>query len=141
MTAIVGIDVAKDKCDVCLLVEGKAAQTGVFDNEVIQPFGRKEDSATWLKTRLKVTTMSTITTSVTEEQFETYIRPCLSTARRGYPCKIALYKVFNYILYRLHTGCQWHQLPTLPAAENAEKKKSVGRRSTIIGTSGVPTGV
>lgn len=26
-------------------------------------------------------------------------------------CSIPLYKVFNYILYRLHTGCQWEKLP------------------------------
>jgi len=51
--------------------------------------------------------MSTIPTRVTEEQFEQYIRPYLSTAKRGYECKIALYKGFNYLLYRLHTGCPW----------------------------------
>jgi transposase len=55
--------------------------------------------------------MRTIPTSVTKEQFSRYILPFLSTAKRGFVCKIALYKVFNYILYRLHTGCQWAQLP------------------------------
>jgi transposase len=67
--------------------------------------------------------MSAIPTSVTEEQFEQHIRPYLSTAQRGYECKIALYKVFNYILYRLHTGCQWAQLPIANAQHPPEKKK------------------
>jgi len=62
--------------------------------------------------------MSTIPTSVTEKQFEDYIRPHLRVAQRGYVCKIALYKVFNYILYRLHTGCQWEQLPVKREAES-----------------------
>lgn len=57
------------------------------------------------------TQMSTIPTSVTKEQFECEILPALQVARRGYVCRIELYKVFNYILYRLHTGCQWAELP------------------------------
>jgi transposase len=67
--------------------------------------------------------MSTIPISVTEEQFDQHIRPWLSTARRGYICKIALVKVFNYILYRLHTGCQWSELPIAPSVKDAEKKR------------------
>jgi transposase len=55
--------------------------------------------------------MSTIPTSVTQDQFEHYIRPALSTAKRGFESKIPLFKVFNYVLYHLHTGCQWYQLP------------------------------
>ena len=66
--------------------------------------------------------MSTIPTSVTEEQFDEYIRPYLKVARRGYECSIPLHKVFNYILYRLHTGCQWDQLPIAPDPVNPEKK-------------------
>src|SRR5436190_7792515 len=57
------------------------------------------------------TKMSTIPTSVTEEQFEQKIRPHLSVAQRGYVSCIPLYKIFNYILYWLHTGCQWSTLP------------------------------
>lgn len=66
--------------------------------------------------------MSTIPTSVTEEQFDEYIRPYLKVAQRGYECSIPLYKVFNYILYRLHTGCQWDRLPIDPHPVNPEKK-------------------
>lgn len=81
--------------------------------------------------------MSTIPTSVTEEQFEKHIRPFVKTAKRGYTCKIPLYKIFNYILYHLHTGCQWHQLPIMPDADHPEKKKLAGRQSIIIGASGM----
>jgi transposase len=80
--------------------------------------------------------MSTIATSLTEEQFNEHILPYLSTAKRGYVCKIPLYKVFNYILYRLHTGCQWDRLPIDPDPEQPEKKKSVTTRFTITFASG-----
>lgn len=67
--------------------------------------------------------MSPIPTSVTEAQFEQYIRPYLQTAQRGYECKIALYKVFNYILKRLHTSCQWSELPIAADPDHPEKKE------------------
>lgn len=81
--------------------------------------------------------MSTIPTSVTKEFFRVYILPHLSVARRGMVCKIELYKIFNYILYREHTGCQWHQLPIASDPEDPEKKKSVGKQFTTISASGV----
>jgi len=80
--------------------------------------------------------MSTIPISVTEEQFDVHIRPHLSTAKRGFVCKIALYKVFNYVLYRLHTGCQWDQLPIHGDPGSPEKKKSAMMRCTTIFASG-----
>ncbi len=46
--------------------------------------------------------MSTLPTKITQEDFDYHIRPCLSTAKRGYVSRIPLFKVFNYILYRLH---------------------------------------
>jgi len=67
--------------------------------------------------------MSTIPVSLTQEQFEQYIRPCLSVAKRGYECRIPLYKIFNYILYRLHTGCQWERLPI----DNKRSRKKTKR--------------
>jgi transposase len=67
--------------------------------------------------------MSPIPTSLTENQFDEYIRPYVSTAKRGYECRIPLYKVFNYVLYRLHTGCQWEQLPLEPDPADPEKKE------------------
>jgi hypothetical protein len=54
--------------------------------------------------------MSLIPVSLTEEDFEKYVRPHLETAKRGYECKIALFKVVNYILDKLHRGCQWYRL-------------------------------
>ncbi len=52
-----------------------------------------------------------IPTKLTEAQFEQYIEPHLSKARRGYVSKQPLYKIFNYIVYVLYTGCQWEALP------------------------------
>lgn len=52
-----------------------------------------------------------IPTKLTRLQFEQHIDPCLSKARRGYGSKIPLYKSFNYVLYKLSTGCQWQELP------------------------------
>ena len=65
--------------------------------------------------------MSTIPTNVTKEHFDEHSRPHLSTAKRGYDCKIELHKVFNYILYRLHTGCQWEQLPIAQDAQDPSR--------------------
>lgn len=81
--------------------------------------------------------MSTIPTSLTEKQFNQQVRPYISTAKRGFECQIPLHKVFNYILYRLHTGCQWHQLPIDPDKEHPEKKKSALMPFTTIFASGV----
>jgi transposase len=67
--------------------------------------------------------MSTIPTSIPEKEFEDHISPRLSKAKRGYVSKIPLYKIFNYILYWLHTGCQWYQLPIEPDKEQPEKKE------------------
>ena len=55
--------------------------------------------------------MARIPIEVTEPQFERYFLPHLSTAKRGYISVVPLYKLFNYILYKLRTGCQWEFLP------------------------------
>ena len=67
--------------------------------------------------------MSPIPTSLTEKQFDRHVRPYVSVAKRGFECSIPLYKVFNYILYRLHTGCQWEMLPIDPDPDDPEKKE------------------
>jgi len=67
--------------------------------------------------------MSTIPISLTEKQFDKHIRPYITVAKRGYECKILLYKVFNYVLYQLHTGCQWFQLPINPDRNDPDKKE------------------
>ncbi len=83
--------------------------------------------------------MSTIPVSLTQDQFQTNVMPYLSVAKRGYVCSIPLYKVFNYILYRLHTGCQWHRLPIDPHPDDPTKKRSVGRRCITTSASGAAT--
>ena len=80
--------------------------------------------------------MSTIPTSLTENQFDEHVLPYLSVAKRGFVCKIPLYKVFNYILYRLHTSCQWDQLPIDSAPNDSEKKNSAITRFITIFASG-----
>ena len=46
-----------------------------------------------------------IPTKLTKPQFERYIEPSLSKAKRGYVSKVPLYKIFNSILYKLSN--QW----------------------------------
>lgn len=47
---------------------------------------------------------------VSQGDFRQYVDPMLSRAHRGPKGKISRYKIFNYILYVLHTGIQWKQL-------------------------------
>lgn len=49
---------------------------------------------------------------VSEKNFNRYIKPYLRTPVKGVKQKISNYKIFNYILYVLHTGIQWRQLKT-----------------------------
>ena len=84
--------------------------------------------------------MSKIPTQVSQKQFEMYIEPSLSQAKRGMVCQIPRYKVFNYILYWLHTGCQWDELP-LQTEPGSEKKKSAAARSIITSSNGVTMAV
>ena len=50
--------------------------------------------------------------TVTRRQFNRFIVPYLSKGKRGPLPKLSHYKIFNYILYVLHTGIQWDQLKT-----------------------------
>ena len=65
--------------------------------------------------------MSTIPTKLSDSQFEQYILPHLSQAQRGFVCSIPLVKVFNYILYWLHTGCQWNRIPIEPHPQHPDQ--------------------
>jgi len=47
---------------------------------------------------------------VSRKDFNRYIAPSLKRPIKGPPPKLSLYKIFNYILYVLHTGLQWNQL-------------------------------
>lgn len=49
---------------------------------------------------------------VSLKAFNKYIDPCLSKRFKGPKSKISRFKIFNYVLYVLHTGIQWNQLKT-----------------------------
>jgi len=48
---------------------------------------------------------------VDQKEFNQYILPQLRKPVKGPKPKLSLYKIFNYVLYVLSTGCQWEQLP------------------------------
>ena len=54
----------------------------------------------------------TIPTHLTEYEFNEFVLPHLSygTALRGPKPYVPIYKMFNYILHVLHSGCQWKLL-------------------------------
>ncbi len=52
-----------------------------------------------------------IPTEVTETQFLQHFDPHVSKAKRGYVSEQPRYKIFNYVLYKLYTGCQWPAVP------------------------------
>lgn len=49
---------------------------------------------------------------VLRKEFNQYVDPHLSQGKRGPKPKISSFKIFNYILYVLHTGIPWRQLKT-----------------------------
>lgn len=49
---------------------------------------------------------------VSRKDFNRYIKPHLKKRFKGPKPKLSFYKIFNYILYVLHTGIQWNQLRT-----------------------------
>lgn len=64
-----------------------------------------------------------IPTKLSEADFQKYVEPYLSKAKRGYVSSIPRYKIFNYILYVLYTGCQWHMIPIENKEDNPTKKE------------------
>lgn len=61
---------------------------------------------------------------VTKEEFRKYFLPSLSLPRRGKKPEIPLWRIFNYILYQLDTGCQWEKIPIKPSTKKEKKGKS-----------------
>lgn len=49
--------------------------------------------------------------TVTETQSQQHIQPRLSQIKRDHVSNQSLYKIFNYVIYKLYTGCQWSALP------------------------------
>lgn len=52
-----------------------------------------------------------IPTALRENEFNEFVLPHLKKGTRGPSKKISLFKLFNYILKLMHTGCQWEQIP------------------------------
>ena len=65
-----------------------------------------------MTTKKKKSRFNTLPKKVSQKEFNRYITPHLSRAHRGPKSKVSRYKIFNYILYVLHTGIQWNQLKT-----------------------------
>jgi len=64
------------------------------------------------KPRKDNTIYNKLPTKVSQKEFNLYIKPFLSKGSRGPKPKVSYYKIFNYILYVLHTGVQWRRLQT-----------------------------
>lgn len=56
-------------------------------------------------------TYNKLPTKVTRREFNRHIKPHLSTGSRGAAPTLSYYRIFNHILYVLHTGIQWENLP------------------------------
>ena len=53
---------------------------------------------------------NTIPVGLSEKEFNEFILPHLTKGSRGPDKKISFYKIFNYILKLMHTGCQWKNI-------------------------------
>ncbi|MCX6743539.1 MAG: transposase [Candidatus Parcubacteria bacterium] len=63
------------------------------------------------KNKIKKNLFNELPKQVSRKDFNRYIKPHLRVPKNGPKAKISLFKIFNYILYVLHTGCQWERLP------------------------------
>ena len=52
-----------------------------------------------------------IPVALKEAEFNEFVLPHLKRGSRGPRKKLSFFKIFNYILKLIHTGCQWHQIP------------------------------
>lgn len=52
-----------------------------------------------------------IPVALSENEFNEFILPNLKQGTRGPSKKVSDFKIFNYILKLMHTGCQWYNLP------------------------------
>lgn len=52
-----------------------------------------------------------IPVEVTEAQYNEYFSKYIKPGQRGPEIKIPIWILLNYILFLLHTGCQWHKIP------------------------------
>lgn len=61
--------------------------------------------------KYKLSTLPKLPRRVTRGDFNRYILRSLRKPVKGPKPKLSYYKIFNYILYVLYTGCQWRALP------------------------------
>lgn len=61
--------------------------------------------------KIKKNLFNQLPKQVSRKDFNHYIKPFLRVPKTGPKPSISLFKIFNYILYVLHTGCQWERLP------------------------------
>jgi hypothetical protein len=52
-----------------------------------------------------------IPVALSESEFNEFVLKHLKKGQSGPPKKISYFKLFNYILYLMHTGCQWYNIP------------------------------
>ncbi|WP_075553163.1 transposase [Candidatus Paracaedibacter symbiosus] len=52
-----------------------------------------------------------IPTTLEEDEFNEFVLPYLTKGSRGPGTKLTFYRLFNYLLKLMHTGCQWEELP------------------------------
>lgn len=62
------------------------------------------------KSQRCATVYNTLPVKVTRQEFKQYIKPHLSMSNREKP-NLSYWKIFNHILFALHTGIQWSNLP------------------------------
>jgi transposase len=67
---------------------------------------------TQLETSNPLSVYNQIPTKVSRKDFNRYLDPHLKRPKTGPKPKLSHDKIFNYILYVLHTGIQWEQLKT-----------------------------
>ena len=70
----------------------------------------KKEEVTLIKSQRASTEYNTLPTKVTRKEFNQFIKPHLSMSKTQKP-NLSYFKIFNYILYVLHTGIQWENLP------------------------------
>ena len=58
-----------------------------------------------------------IPTVLSENEFNEFALPHLNKGARGPRKKLSFFKLFNYILHLMHTGCQWKNIPINKDAE------------------------
>lgn len=60
----------------------------------------------------KKTCYNKLPTRISTKEFNEFVKPYLRKPHHGPKIKVSYFKIFNYILYVLHTGMQWKNLKT-----------------------------